>query len=87
MNPDQGARVYPEGGATALLLYRRVHDRYLVVHYRSGALAAGLAPFDAILDMVPVRSCVLNVGSLPLGDTLSETVDAWRVKALRALRA
>jgi hypothetical protein len=89
MHARADVRVYLDRhGHGALLAYRRIHDRYLVVQLVDGVMCVELVVFSRVLDLCPVHSvhvpCALPLTSRPL---LQEVLRAWCAAIRRALEA
>lgn len=85
----RGARVFvaSDGGAV-LILYRRLHRRYLLVVFQRGRAAYELVDFATLLDVMPVRTVALGrMREWPMRATLEGTVHAWLGEAREALMA
>ena len=62
----------------ALVLYRRVSRRYLLVTFRDNAARSRVCSFADVLDVVPIRSRMIGgVQALPLLATLGATEREW----------
>ena len=78
MDSNQGVHVFHRFEChPTLLLYRRVHQRYVLLLFERKCARSSLVSFSDVLDAVPIRTHTFHMPELPLLATLEETEDAW----------
>ena len=84
MDSRSGICVFRRQNAPCLVAYRLLHTRYLIVIYTNSLASIHTACFSELLDFIPVCSHRGSL-SLPLANSLDDTLTLWRGAILRYL--